>query len=311
MVASAAPGLCGFRILLTGASGFVGAALLPRLSAAGAQITTLGRGLAPALPGVESVAVDLGRAGSLHDVLERLRKGPRFDAIVHLAVSRHHRDFPARALDMFQVNSAAAAELLDFARATGVGRAVFGSTGSVYSATTATAVGAPGNHEGEFRKPNSYFAASKLFADALCDLYRGHLSIATLRLYAPYGPGLSDRMLTDLAARVRDGRPLSLPANGTGLAFAALYVDDATAVIEHALRAGWNETVNVAAPEVWTIESVGRLLGELLGREPAYERSASPTAPRVIPDTERLHALLPQYAFTGLREGLRAMLRVS
>ena len=57
---------------------------------------------------------------------------------------------------MFQVNAAAAAELLDFARRAGVGRAVFGSTGTVYGA-------GPGN-EDSFSRPPGYFAATKLFA---------------------------------------------------------------------------------------------------------------------------------------------------
>lgn len=295
----------GMRLLLTGASGFLGRALCARALAGGAEVTALGRA---APPGARIVAADLARPDSLRATLEGLR-GERFDALVHLAVSRHHRDFPDRALDMFHVNASAAAELLDFARLAGVPRAVFGSTGTVYSATTAAAAaGAPGNAEAEFNRPTGYFAATKLFADALCELYRGLLPVAVLRFYAPYGPGLADRMLVDLAARVREGRPLSLPATGPGLAFAATYVEDALDVIAAALAGGWNETVNVAAPEVWTIESAGHLLGELLGRAPRFERGPAQAAPRIVPDTARLRTLLPGRDFIGLREGLARML---
>jgi UDP-glucose 4-epimerase len=284
------------RLLLTGASGFLGQALLRRARDAGWEVTALGR-TAPA--GARLVPADLAAPGSLRAALDALG-GARFEAILHLAVSRRHRDFPDGALDMFQVNAAAAAELLDFARRGGAARAVFGSTGTVY--------GAGDTREDAFHRPRSYFAASKLFADALCDLYRGLLPVAVLRFYAPYGPGLSDRLLTDLAARVREGRALTLPAEGPGLAFATTWVEDALATIEAALAGSWNETVNVAAPEVWTIESAGHLLGELLGRAPRFERGAAPAAPRLVPDLARLGALMPGRRFVGLREGLPRML---
>jgi nucleoside-diphosphate-sugar epimerase len=296
------------RILITGASGFVGAALLNSLAADGCDITCIGRNGPASNPNVSFIEANLAVPGSLALALNSLKAGPGFDAIVHLAVSRHHREFPQKALDLFHVNAGSAAELLDFARVTGVSQVVLGSTGTVYSCrTSADDAGVAGSGEEEFNNPTSYFAASKLFADALCQFYRSSFAVSILRLYAPYGHGLSERMLTDLVARVRSGRPLSLPASGGGLAFAAIYIDDAVAVIRAALKNGWNETVNVAAPEVWTIESAGRLIGELVGREPIFERSAASFAPWVVPRLDRLASLMPDLRFTGLREGLGRM----
>jgi UDP-glucuronate 4-epimerase len=296
------------RFLVTGVSGFVGQSLVRDLSAGGHQVVCLGR-KAPALPGITSAFADISDPASFRAALGTLRAGPRFDAIIHLAVSRHHREFPQKALDLFYVNTASAVELLDFARGTGVPNAVFGSTGTVYSSTIAsTDEPALGNHESEFRKPAHYFAASKLFADAFCEYYRGYLKIASLRLYAPYGPGLEDRMLTDLVARVESGRPLSLPASGPGLSFSTLYIDDVKTVIRAALSEAWNETVNAASPEVLTIESVGHLIGDILGRAPTFERGTQTSAPRIIPDTTRLSQLMPGHVFTGPAAGIRRMI---
>jgi len=296
-------------LLVTGTSGFVGAALARRLVQQGHAVTLVGRQAEPLVEGCRVAVADLATPSSLRAALSELSRDEPFDAIIHLAVSRHHREFPARALDMFYVNSAAVAELLDFARATGVRRAVFGSTGTVYSAVaSADKSEVQGNGEGEFNRPVSYFAASKLFADALCDLYRGFLPIAVLRFYAPYGPGLRDRMLTDLVQRVRQGTHITLPTAGPGLSFAAIYVDDAVATVLAAVAEGWNETVNVAASETWTIESAGRLIADVLGRPVTFARSAALSAPHIVPNTARLQALLPNMRFTGLRDGLVQMI---
>ncbi len=297
------------RILVTGASGFTGASLVADLAMQGHQVVCMGRKPASGHSGVSHVSANLAEPGSLTAALAMLKSQPRFDSIIHLAVSRHHREFPDKALDLFYVNSASAAELLDFARVTRVSRLVFGSTGTVYSATTAsTDDSGAGNHESEFRNPSSYFAASKLFADTLCQFYRSYFPVSVLRFYAPYGPGLEDRMLTDILNRVETGRPLSLPAQGPGLAFAATYIDDAKTVIHRALAQDWNETVNVAAPEVWTVESVGQMIGELVGSAPLHERTTAAFAPRIVPDLARLKVLMPDHAFTGLKDGLGRMI---
>jgi nucleoside-diphosphate-sugar epimerase len=297
------------RILVTGGSGFLGQAFIRRMLDEGRTVVSLGRSRDGLDPRADFAEANLADPASLRAALRTMQDGPPPDALVHLAVSRHHREFPQKALDLFHVNAGSAAELLDFCCTAGVRSAVMGSTGTVYSTqTTSTEPEAPGDGEDIFRRPTSYFAASKLFADAMAELYRGLFPVAVLRLYAPYGPGLTGRMLNDLVARVSEGRPLSLPASGPGFGFAALYVDDALDIIGLALDQRWNETINVASPEAWTIESVGQLIGGLVGCEPSFERSTAASAPRVVPDLARLQALLPDHQFVGLEAGLRSML---
>lgn len=272
---------------MTGASGFVGTALLAALGGYH-DVTALGRHF-PGAAGLTNVHADLSDPAAVRDALDRLEPEPPFDAIVHLAVSRRHREFPAGALDMLHVNATAAAALLDFARRTGVAHVVLGSTGSVQG-------------------PPSYFAATKLFADSIGEHYRDLLPVTGLRFHAPYGPGLRGRLLADLVARVRSGRPLLVPAEGPGLRFAAIYIDDAVAVIARSLRERWNETLDVAAPEEWSIETAGRLIGELVGRAALYEVSPAASAAAYLPDTGRLRERMPGHAFIGLREGLLRMI---
>jgi len=297
------------RILVTGGSGFLGRAFIARMLGEGREVVALGQSREGLDPRAGFVAADLSDPASLSAALRRLGTERPPEALAHLAVSRRHREFPFQARDLFHVNAGAAAELLELCRETSVRSVVMGSTGTVYgSDTTSVEIDETGDSEEAFRRPSSYFAATKLFADAMAELYREFFSVAVLRLYAPYGPGLTGRMLNDLMARVGEGRPLSLPAQGPGLAFAALYVDDAVEVIAHALDSGWSETVNVASPEAWTIEAAGALIGKILGREPVFERTTKLSAPRVVPCLARLQRLLPGRRYIGLEEGLLRMI---
>jgi UDP-glucose 4-epimerase len=296
------------RILMTGSSGFVGRSLAVDLLAAGCELVTLGR-KGSGLAGVVNIDANLGDPALLRSALGALRSGPPFDQIIHLAVSRHHREFPEKALDLFYVNTGSVAELLDFARQTGVRNAVFGSTGTVYGlAHEPGSDNAGGNLENEFARPPHYFAATKLFADTFCEYYRSSFNIATLRLYAPYGPGLADRMLTDLVGRVKEGRPLTLPTHGPGLSFACTHLSDVKATIRRALDEGWNETVNVAGPDVLSIETVGHLIGKVLGKEPQFERSAAINSPRLVPDLARLNRLMTGHVFVNAVQGITEMI---
>ncbi|MCZ8316885.1 NAD-dependent epimerase/dehydratase family protein [Phreatobacter sp.] len=294
------------RILITGGSGFLGRAFIAAMGAEGREVISIGRSPAP---GARHAPADLADPASLRAALASLRNEPAPDAIVHLAVSRHHRDFPAKALDLFHVNASTAAELLDFGCARGVRQVVFGSTGTVYGAgVTSPEKASLRASEDTFQRPSSYFAASKLFADTMAELYRGYMSVAVLRFYAPYGPGLRNRMLADLVERVREGRPLSLPSSGGGLTFSAIHIDDAVAVLRAALDLGWRDTVNVASPEVWSIESAGHLIGRLVGTEAKFERDSNTLALRLVPAVDLLQTLMPGRDWIRLEDGLAGMI---
>ena len=76
--------------------------------------------------GVTWLEADLTRPG----VQRALPGGAQ--GVIHLAQSRHDRTFPEGADDVVDVNVAATARLLDYARSAGAGRFVLASTATVY-----------------------------------------------------------------------------------------------------------------------------------------------------------------------------------
>lgn len=288
------------RILLTGASGFVGKAVLPLL--AGHEIFTLGRA-APDQPVAGHVSCDLSDGKDIADLSRAGRLPERIDAVVHLAVSRLHRTFPATAMDMFHVNVAAAAYLFDYAVSAGAQHIVLGSTGSVYDGLTETPLS-----ETARLAPKRYFPASKAAAEWLAAEYGSLFPVAIVRFFSPYGPGQTDRLIPGLIDRVQRGVPVTLPLEGDGMKLAAIFRTDAAEIIRRAVEERWSGIVNAAAPESHTMKSAAETIARLAGKTALFERTAAAPAYALIPDLANLQSRMPGYAFTSFESGMRACL---
>src|SRR5262249_54225224 len=97
------------RILLTGATGFIGRRLTSLLIERGHELFCFLRPGNPCVAGATPLPSDLAR----HTANETF---PPVDTVIHLAQSQQYRNFPDAADDIFAVNTLATARLLDRAR---------------------------------------------------------------------------------------------------------------------------------------------------------------------------------------------------
>ncbi len=101
------------RILITGATGFLGARLLRRLAPTH-EICALVRTLPPGTPaGITWLVQDLGAKAWAAQL------PPSIDAVFHLAQSPRFREFPEQAADIYAVSAGATMHLLDWAAQAG------------------------------------------------------------------------------------------------------------------------------------------------------------------------------------------------
>jgi len=288
------------RILLTGASGFIGRNLLASLAAQDTRhtIVAVSRHRPQDLPpGVEWNHADMAQAG-----WTRALPAEGCDAIVHLAQSQHYRDFPARVVDLVDVNVTATVELADWAASHRVRRFLFASTGNVYGTQKGV------HDEQDTCAPDSMYAASKLCGEILLKPFSQSMDVVVMRLFGVYGPGQTNALMPAVIQQFFAGNPITL-GGGVGVMFNPIYVGDCCSVMSGLLVAAVDgyRTFNVGGPEVVDLKDVALLLEEATGRRASIRITDDPPK-YLVGSVERLRRLVHLERQTSLADGLRAML---
>lgn len=259
------------RVLVTGATGALGSALVRALTVAGFGVKALvRRPQASASPGHEWCVGDLADRASLDRAVAGV------DAAVHLAALLHVTNpAPELRAEYHRVNVEGTQSLTDAAVRAGVRRFLLASTTSVYGPRPEAA------DESTPPAPDSWYAESKLAAEAvaLANHQPGAFDVSVLRLSAVYGPrikGNYQRLLHALAA----GRYLPL---GSGLNRRSLvYEEDAAAAFVTALShpAAAGRIFNVTDGTPHRLRDIVGAMCRALGR--AEPKIAMPVRPAIV-----------------------------
>jgi nucleoside-diphosphate-sugar epimerase len=285
------------RIVVVGARGFVGGHLLRRL-AGSHEVWAVARQPGEALPGVRWVTHDLALPRLPDDLPQSA------DCVIHLAQSSRFREFPEGTEDVLAVNVRSVVQLADWALRSGVGRFIHVSSGGVYGSSHS-----PISEASPIRiddGPLSFYLASKVTAEMLLEAYRRHMDVTVLRPFFVYGPGQrADMLMPRLVGRVRQGEAI-IVQSPHGARINPIHVDDAVRLIEMAMGRSKTGIVNLAGPEIVTIEQIGRMIGQVLGVEPRFHIQDGP-AGHMAADTSHMEAVLGRAAI-GIDLGIRTLM---
>ena len=284
-------------VMVTGANGLLGRSVISRLALKHqvyALVHTLPKN---PLPAIEYLPVDFSSDWNVEALPQKV------SAIVHLAQSAHFRDVPARALEVFQVNIASTARLLDYAWRVGVDRFVYASSGGIYSGGVQTF-----RETSPVIEPNTlgYYLGSKVSCEALASSYARFMKIMVLRFFFIYGEGQNRSMLIPrLIDSIKEGRPISIQGE-SGLRLNPIHVSDACATVIAALESEHSGIYNVAGPEILSLRELCGEIESLVGKTARFE--SMPGNPSdVVGDIslmrERLHNPLVR-----LSDGLKDLL---
>lgn len=292
-MAAPAPGFR--RVLVTGASGFIGAALCQRLTAAGIEVIGTARqaraGLSPAVQ---------WRHGRLEDAafVRQLVQRDRPEAIFHLASfvsGNRSRDV---VLEAFHSNLTSTVNLLSAFDGDTCGKIVL--TGSLEEP-------AAGSDEAAC----SPYAAAKWAADGYARMFHAlyAMPVATARLFMVYGPAQIDRrkLVPFVIDAFIDGRSPELASGTRPVDW--IYVDDVVdAYLAIAAAPGSNgRSFDVGSGSAVTVRAVVETIERLMApsQPPRFGAVADRPLERIrVADTAALTALTGWRCRTGLEDGL-------
>lgn len=277
------------KVLVTGASGLIGACLLRSFGPEDSVYALSRSGRLPTA--TQTIQIDLGKPWSTDSL-------PRdIETVVHLAQSEHFRDFPLRAEDVFAVNTQSTVKLLDYARSIGVRQFVLASSGGVYGGGSGSlSEETPVRADGKL----GFYIGTRICSELLSECYSGYMNVICLRFFFAYGPGQQSHMLIPrLIESIRSGGAVTLRGD-TGLRLNPIYVDDAALAVRHAMTLQGSHKINIAGPTALSLREMADEIGRLVGRTPQFEVQAAGSSHDLVADTARMRRLLcePRTSFS-------------
>ncbi|MEO6683290.1 MAG: NAD(P)-dependent oxidoreductase [Ginsengibacter sp.] len=277
------------KILLTGAGGLVGSHLLPLINEEHEVIT-----ISSKKNSNNNIQIDFSKEWDT-DLLPK-----DLDTIIHLAQSKDFRDFPNKAVDVFNVNTMSTLKLIDFAYKTGVKTFIFASSAGIY-----------GNSDVEFdestdiiyKSEMGFYLGTKQCSEIILDNYSSLIQVIQLRLFFVYGKGQrKDMLIPRLVDNIQNGIHLHLQG-ASGITINPTHVSDAVKAIKASLDLSGSHKINIAGPELLTMKEIVEVIGNLIQKQPQFileEKEAKNLIGSITNMSEKL--VKPQVKF---KEGIK------
>jgi nucleoside-diphosphate-sugar epimerase len=289
------------RVLLTGATGFVGRPLLERLIADGDEVHALSSRRSP---GTDNMGVHWHRVDLLDPTAApRVAGEVEPEQLVHLAWYVSHGRFWSAPENVDWVE--ASLRLLRAFTSSGGRRAVFVGTCAEY---------AWGGEEDLDERdsalaPGSLYGVCKDALRRIATAYAGEtgLELAWARLFFLYGPGeQSERLVPAVIRSLISGERVATSAGEQVRDFVHVY--DAAAALVAVLRSELTGPVNIASGVGTSVAEVLDTIGALTGATDLIDRGRRPASasepPRIVASVRRLTEEARFQPSFSLRDGL-------
>ena len=305
----------GSRIFITGGTGFVGTWLVESLLWANAR---LGLGLSTVVLTRDPARYPkLAHAATLvaGDVGSFDAPAGHFDFAIHAASEPYFAPHAERPGGVAERDAAATRHVLKFARAAGVRRLLFTSSGAVYGKQPPEIARVPEEYAGAPPPSDTSagYALGKRISEHLCACYSqvSGFDATIARLFAFIGPGLPVDANYAAGNFLRDamrGGPIAIASDGTPFR-SYLYAADLAIWLWTILFRGQSaRPYNVGSPEEISILDLARTVAREVAPDAQIsvaQQAAGAPAARYVPSTERAERELGLRVLIPLDEAIR------
>jgi nucleoside-diphosphate-sugar epimerase len=300
----------GRRVLITGASGFIGSHVTRAVVAEGGETYALVEKMSEPVPTrladvaerVHFLAADLTDPGALRSAVGDADA----DFVLHLAAFTHVGRSFSHVADCVETNVAGTVNLLQALQGTRYRRFVYTSTSEVYGS-----VDVPFREDGPVN-PVSPYSVTKYAAELMCRMFhRAHgWPIVVLRPFNCYGPGQDpDRIIPEVIVSAIRGVDVPMTEGTQTREFN--FVEDIAEGFLLAAVAGEEvdgQIINLACGEEHSMREVATTILEMMGHPAKALFGAIPYRPteiwRMYGDNTRARELLAWKPTRSLRDGL-------
>ena len=296
------------RVLVTGASGFIGRALVERLAETGVEVAGLCRSEPPS-QNAAFMQVDLNEPDAVWASVEAFKPTLCYHLAAHPDGAESHEQSHA----VLQTNVMGTLNLLEALRRAQTSKIVYGCSVKVYGN------GSVPYHPDQAVTPNSSYAVAKAAGREMIELYRRLYGMASvsLRPTLVFGPGQGRNIFSFVAGRLAEGAE-DIPLMGGSQTRAPVYIDDA---VDAFIAAGAQlepgnaldgMTIPISGDKELSISTLVQEMASVAGRRLTPVLIESDTRPteifRCFADNSHAEASLGWHPATSLREGLRKTL---
>lgn len=243
------------RAVVTGASGFIGNALVERLNRRGVEVSAIDQ-----YPSSRKICKSTLLDITEPDVLEKFIEEDT--VIFHLAASANVSGSVDDPLHDFRNTLYGLIQVLETARKRNC-RVIFPSTASIFDINNKLPV-----TEKSYVKPSSPYGAAKISGEAYCFAYfRCYgLDVRIARMFSVYGIGMKRFAIHDLVRKIqKNNKEISLLGDGNQIRD-YLYIDDTAKGLELIATDGFpGEDYNLASGEQTRLIDLAKSISEEMG----------------------------------------------